>query len=76
VAPNPVTNKELTKLVAKKLKKPLLLPNIPQFVMKLILGEMSILLFSSKNLSSKKIQDLGFQFDYPDLESSLDNLLS
>ena len=76
VAPNTVSNKDLTKLVAKKLKKPLFLPNIPQFMMKLILGEMSILLFSSKKLSSKKIQDLGFQFEYPDLESSLDNLLS
>ncbi len=75
VAPNPVTNKEFTITVAKKLKKPLLMFKIPQFLMKLVLGEMSFLLFSSKRLSAQKIKNSGFQFDYPTLESSLDNLL-
>lgn len=75
VAPNSITNKNLTYLVAKKLNKPLFLPNIPQFFMKLVLGEMSFLLFTSKNLSSKKIQDLGYKFKYPDFQVTLQNLL-
>lgn len=74
VAPNPISNKELTVAIAKVLKKPLFLPNIPQFVMKLVLGEMSYLLFSSKNLSSEKIKNAGFQFQFPKLKEALSEL--
>lgn len=74
VSPNPISNKQLTKVIADKLNKKLWLPNIPQFVMKLILGEMSSLLFSSKNLSSRKIQDLGFQFRFPGIKEAIDDI--
>jgi NAD dependent epimerase/dehydratase family enzyme len=74
VSPNPVSNAVLTKTIAKVLKKPLWLPNVPEFVMKLILGEMAYLLFSSKNLSADKIQSLGFQFHFPEAESALRDL--
>lgn len=74
ITPNPVSNKELTKVIAKTLKKPLFLPNIPQFVMKLILGEMSYLLFSSKNLSSEKIRNLGFRFKFPKIQEAVSEL--
>lgn len=75
VAPNPVTNKEFTSLVAKKLNKTLWLPNIPAFALKIVLGEMATLVISSQKVSSQKIENKGFQFKYPDLESSLENLL-
>ena len=71
VTSNPVSNAKLTKVIAKRLKKPLFLPNIPQFLMKLILGEMSCLLFTSKKLSSQKIQDLGFEFQFPEIEQAI-----
>ncbi len=74
VSPNPVSNAVMTKTIAKILKKPLWLPNVPEFVMKLILGEMAYLLFSNKNLSADKIKTVGFQFQFPDLESALRNL--
>lgn len=74
VAPNPVTNKEFTKIAAKVLKKPLILPNIPKFVMKLMLGDMHILLFESQRISSKKIETEGFNFKYVNLEPALKNL--
>ena len=74
VAPNPVSNAQLTKIIAKTLQKPLFLPAIPQFVMKLILGEMSFLLFSSKNVSAVKIQKLGFQFHFPTCKEAIDDL--
>lgn len=41
VGTKPATNKEVTKAVAKSLNKPLILPNVPPFAMKLILGEMA-----------------------------------
>ncbi|MBO3116235.1 TIGR01777 family oxidoreductase [Winogradskyella sp. DF17] len=75
VAPNPVTNNELTKSVAEVLQKPLILPNIPKFAMKLALGEMHILLFESQRVCAKKIEDKGFQFRFANLKPALEDLL-
>jgi uncharacterized protein (TIGR01777 family) len=75
VAPNPISNSELTKTAASVLHKPLFMPNIPKFFMKLILGEMHILLFESQRVSSKKIADEGFLFKFNYLEPALNNLL-
>lgn len=75
VAPNAVTNKELTKVAASVLKRPLILPNIPRFVMRLVLGEMHILLFESQRVSSQKIEDKGFNFTYANLRPALEDLL-
>lgn len=75
VGPTPVSNYELSKTTAQVLKKPFFLPNIPQFIMKLILGEMHILLFESQNVSSKKIISLGFQFQYKTVYSALQQIL-
>lgn len=76
VAPNPVTNKEITKAIAKVIKRPLLLPNIPKFVMKLILGDMHEILFASQRVSSKKIEERGFYFKYHHLLPALEDLLN
>ena len=58
VAPNPVSNNELIKTIGKVLNKPVFLPNIPRFFMKLVLGEMHTILFDSQRVSSKKIEKL------------------
>ncbi|GAA4242308.1 TIGR01777 family oxidoreductase [Winogradskyella damuponensis] len=75
IAPNPVTNEELTKAAAKVLHRPLILPNIPKFAMKLVLGEMHILLFESQRVSSQKVESEGFNFTYVNLRPALDDLL-
>jgi len=75
VAPNPVSNQELTKSAAKTLEKPLFLPNIPRWVMQLILGDMSMLLFESQRVCSQKLAEEGFQFRYPNLKLALEDLL-
>ncbi|HLA55960.1 MAG TPA: TIGR01777 family oxidoreductase [Flavobacterium sp.] len=74
VAPNPVSNETLTKAIADKLHKPLFMPNVPRFVMKLMLGEMHELLFSSQNVSSQKIRDNGFTFKFQRIDKALDDL--
>jgi uncharacterized protein (TIGR01777 family) len=76
ISPNPVTNQELTFTIAKVLKKPLFMPNIPKFVMKLMLGEMHELLFENRNLSAKKIEEKGFEFKYKTIDKALINILS
>ena len=73
VAPNPVTNSKLTKEVAKALKKPLLLPNVPKGVMQMVLGEMAYLLFASQRVSSKRIEKKGFHFTYSNICSALES---
>lgn len=75
VAPNPISNKQLTEAIAKKLEKPLFLPNIPEFIMQMLLGEMHEILFSSQNVDNKKIINEGFSFKYTSIENAVDNLL-
>ena len=75
VAPNPVSNEELTKAAASVLSRPLILPNIPKFAMKLVLGEMHILLFESQRVSSQKIEATGFNFKFANLRPALEDLL-
>lgn len=76
VSPNPVTNNRLVKEIAKVFKRPLFLPNIPKMVMKIILGEMSYLLFASQRVSSKKIEEEGFIFEYQNICSALKSIYS
>ena len=75
VAPQPVTNKVLTKAIAKQLGKPLFLPNVPTFALRLMVGEMADMLVGGNNVSSKKIEELGFTFQYPKLDQALQHLL-
>ena len=71
VAPNPITNTKLIKEIAKTLDKPLFLPNIPKFVMHSILGDMSYILFASQRVSSKKIEEEGYLFQYSNICKAL-----
>ncbi len=73
-APNPVTNKQLTKAVAKQLKKPLWLPNVPAFALKMLLGEMSTIVLGSTKVNAAKITNSGFKFAYPDIETALKDI--
>ena len=71
VAPNPVTNQQFTQALAKTLHKPLWAPKVPVFLIKLLLGEMSIAVLASTKASSQKIEDAGFKFKYPELTEAL-----
>ena len=70
-APSPVTNQTFTKTLGKILHRPIWPFNVPKFVLKAILGEMSILPLISTNTSAQKILNTGFQFRYLDLEDAL-----
>ena len=70
-APSPVTNKTFTETLAKTLHRPTWPIKVPKFVLKTILGEMSILPLLSNNTSAQKLLDTGFQFKYLTLESAL-----
>lgn len=71
VAPNPTTNRAMTKAVAKRLKRPVLLPAVPAFMLRLILGERYKLLVESQYVSADKIVAAGYNFRYPHLRDAL-----
>lgn len=76
VAPRPVTNQQLTRSAAKTLQKPLFLPNVPGFVIRLAFGEMASIVLGGNKVSSQEIERKGFNFQYPNIDSALKDLLS
>ncbi len=74
VAPNPVTNAEVTRAIAQTLKKPLFLPPVPAFVLKMMLGEMSSIALGGNKVSAQKLQDEGFEFQFNDIRSALSDI--
>lgn len=74
VSPNPITHKKMIIEIAKVMNARLFLPNIPHFLMRLILGEMSYLLFVSQRVSSKKIAVEGFVFEFPNIANALQQI--
>ena len=74
VSPNPVRQKKFVKLYAKSLNKISLPIPIPKFMIRLLFGEMSTLIFNSQYVSSKKIIDSGFIFRFLEIEEAFLNL--
>jgi hypothetical protein len=75
VAPNPATNEELTKKVAEVLGKPIFLPNVPAFALKLAVGELAVSVLGSTKVSGQKITESGFTYRFPELAPALQDLL-
>jgi len=74
VAPNPVSNKELILQLAKARNKFYMPIPVPAFVLKLVLGEMSIEVLKSATVSSKKVEKAGYVFQYPTIELAIRKL--
>lgn len=74
VAPNPVTNKEIMETLKSVMRRPALLFSIPEFAIRLGLGEMADTVFSSAKVSAEKILNTGFVFQFPDIRRALEDL--
>ncbi|MBS1747227.1 MAG: TIGR01777 family oxidoreductase [Bacteroidetes bacterium] len=75
VSPKPVTNKSLTIQLAKQLRNKFFIPvHVPSFILKIMLGEMSIEVLKSATVNCDKIKKAGFTFLYPSVEAALENL--
>lgn len=75
VAPQPVCNEDLVKAIASKMHKYHLTIKVPVFILKIMLGEMSIEVLKSAQVSCGKIQSTGFEFEYPTINAALDQLI-
>ncbi len=76
VAPNPVTNREFTRVLAAVLHRPALAP-LPAFLARIALGEMATeLMCSSQRVIPRKLQESGYSFRFNDLRAAFKDLLS
>ncbi|MDB5020825.1 MAG: hypothetical protein JWQ28_1952 [Pedobacter sp.] len=73
-APNPVTNKTLTKALGSFLGRPIWPLAVPAKVINLIMGEMSIVALMSTNTSVQKILNTGYAFQFTQLEQALSDI--
>ena len=74
-APNPVTNAEFTRTLARVLGRPAVLP-APSPALKLALGEMSRLLLTGQNAVPERLSESSYEFHYSHLEPALKEALS
>jgi uncharacterized protein len=76
VAPEPVSNKELTLELAQRMRGRFFVPlHVPAFAIKLMLGEMSVEVLKSTTVSADKVREEGFQFLYPSIDAALNELI-
>lgn len=74
VGPESTSNQDFMRTLADVLEKPVLLPNAPEFLLKWLLGSRADLLLKGAPVSSKKIRDTGFWFEYPTLHTALSGI--
>jgi uncharacterized protein (TIGR01777 family) len=73
-APNPVRNKEMTKIIGRILGRPTFIPT-PAFAIRMVMGELASALLSSQRCVPKKLVSADFQYTYPDIESAFREIL-
>lgn len=74
-APNPVTNADFTRALAKALHRPAILP-IPKAALRVLFGEMSEVLFDSQRVLPRLTEAAGYRFRYSSIDAALRQLLT
>lgn len=75
VAPEPTTNKHVTKLIARKLHRYIVLPPVPEFALSILFGEISGTLVANQHIWPQKLIQQGFAYQFPCIDEALDDLL-
>lgn len=74
-APNPVRNEELAAALGRTLGRPAAM-RAPAFAIRLVLGEMATLLLDGQRAVPRRLIEMGFQFEFGDLDVALRGLLN
>ena len=75
VSPNPVRNAEFAKILARTLGRPLVLPAVPAFLLRTLLGEFANVVLKGPKGHSKKIDGKGLFLPISHLQQALENLI-
>lgn len=69
-SPNPKNNRDFGKAIGRVLHRPALIP-VPALAIKLVFGEMSIVVLKGQRAVPQKLIKLGFNFSYPEIQEAL-----
>lgn len=74
IAPNPVTNDQFGRTLARVMDRPHFFP-IPGFLMRALFGEVAMVVLEGQRVIPRRLQELGFAFQFPELEPALRDVL-
>lgn len=74
-SPNPKTNRDFGKAIGRVLHRPALIP-VPAFAIKLVFGEMSIVVLKGQRLVPQRLVEMGFQFSHPEIQEAVKDVIS
>ena len=74
-APEPIRNKDLTKALADVLNKPLFMPPVPGFILRIMMGEFGSVLLKGQRVVPKRLMAMGFRYRFPTIDKALEDLL-
>lgn len=69
VAPQHISNEELMRTLARKLKRPFWFPAVPAWTLKLLFGEMSVILLEGSRVQPERLLENGFEFNFPTVDT-------
>lgn len=76
VASEHVSNRQFSEQLAKSLRKPFFVPNVPAFLLKLRFGRMANVLLEGSRVSNNKLLAAGFVFNYPNIAGALNKIVT
>ncbi len=74
-APHPVCNRELTETFSRILRRPVIIPPVPRFVLRIILGELSSIVVKGQRVIPSVMLEQGYQANFPTIQNALEDLL-
>jgi uncharacterized protein (TIGR01777 family) len=75
IAPTPTSNTNFMRAIARALHRPFWF-HVPKFLLKLVLGEMNVLITEGRYSQPRRLLEQGFQFQFPRLEEALGEIYS
>lgn len=76
VAPSKDNNEKFSKTLASVLNKPFWFPKVPSFAIRLLLGEQAVIALEGSPISSKKVEESGYEFRFKELKIALTDILN
>ncbi|MFT6244247.1 MAG: hypothetical protein ACJA0U_001571 [Salibacteraceae bacterium] len=71
---NNSTNKEVMVSLAKSMNKPMWLPPVPKFMLKLLFGELADILINGVEVSNEKLKNTNFKIEHTEIQEAINSL--